>query len=103
MFWKVLALCAVVLAVAWGHDAQQSREVRASQRATASAEQQANNNEVLQRGAVVLSERVFDTFSLRTVEMPKRAVYGTEVVTCFLFDAPHAATIACQEVGEPAF
>jgi len=24
-------------------------------------------------------------------------------VTCFLFDSQHAATIACQEVGEPAF
>ena len=58
---------------------------------------------MIRRGAVIRSERKFDDFTLRTLEMPKKTEFGTEIVTCFLFDAPHAATISCQEVGEPAF
>ena len=30
-------------------------------------------------------------------------VHCGEDVKCFLFDAPHAASITCQEMGEPVF
>lgn len=102
-FWKVLALCAIGVFGFWVYDAQQTGKARGAQRTVTQAADDARQAEVIRRGAVIRSERKFDDFTLRTIEMPKRTEFGTELVTCFLFDSPHAATIACQEVGEPVF
>lgn len=98
---KIFALCAIGLFGLWVYDSQEAGKARAAQRAASSAADQARHAEIIRRGAVIRSERAFEGFILRTVEMPKRTDYGTEIVTCFLFDAPHAASIACQEMGEP--
>lgn len=102
-FWKALALCAIGAFGFWVYDAQQTGKARAAQRTVTQAADDARQAEVIRRGAVIRSERKFDDFTLRTIEMPKKTEFGTELVTCFLFDSPHAATIACQEVGEPVF
>ncbi len=102
IFWKALALCAIALFGMWVYDSQQAGKARAAQRSVSAAAEEARHAEIIRRGAVIRSERAFEGFILRTVEMPKRTDYGTEIVTCFIFDAPHAASITCQEIGEPA-
>ena len=102
-FWKVLALCAIGAFGFWVYDAQQTGKARAAQRTVTQAADDARQAEVIRRGAVIRSERKFDDFTLRTLEMPKKTEFGTEIVTCFLFDSQHAAAITCHEMGEVVF
>lgn len=102
-FWKVLALCTIGAFGFWVYDAQQTGKARAAQRTVTQAADDARQAEVIRRGAVIRSERKFDDFTLRTIEMPKKTEFGAELVTCFLFDSPHAAAITCHEMGEAVF
>ncbi|MCK2097471.1 hypothetical protein [Thauera aromatica] len=103
MFWKILGLVAIALFGMWVFNAQESAKARSITRAQALETERAQNDELFRRGAIVRSERKYEGFSLRTIEMPRRSVIGAEIVTCLLFQSETTAALTCGNEGEPVF